>query len=128
MVQRTSTTTTMQWWWLLRKKHDHTTSEQQVMISFPCYWNVHVFIFIFIHFSLLVYILLSCIINGLFLVCSMLVFCYRQHVSIALQHAQAIAILQWVVALGQVSSSLPHIIASAPTSLVNLWQTTALSS
>jgi len=40
----------------------------------------------------------------------------------ALQHAQAIAIFQRADALGQGSSSLPHIIASALLSLANLWQ------
>jgi len=42
-------------------------------------------------------------------------------VSIALQCAQAMVILQWTVALGQGSSSLPHIIVNAPSSLANLW-------
>jgi hypothetical protein len=49
-------------------------------------------------------------------------------VSIVLQCAQVIAILQWVAALGQGSSSLPHIIATAPLSLVDLWQITDFSS
>jgi hypothetical protein len=40
--------------------------------------------------------------------------------SIALKCAQAIAIFQWVVALGGGSSFLPHIIVSAPLSLGDL--------
>jgi hypothetical protein len=54
------------------------------------------------------------------LIPSMLVAYYRQHMFITLQHAQAIMILQWAIALGQGSSSLPHIIASAPPSLADL--------
>lgn len=54
--------------------------------------------------------------------------CAPPPMSIALQHAQAIAILQQAAALGQGSSSLPHIIASAPLSLSDLWQMAALSS
>jgi len=53
---------------------------------------------------------------------------YRQHVSIALQCAKAIAILQWATTFGRGSSSLPHIIASAPLSLTNLLQTIVVSS
>jgi hypothetical protein len=49
---------------------------------------------------------------------------YKQWVSIALQHAQAIAILQWVATFSESSSSLPHIPANAPPSLVDLWQRT----
>jgi hypothetical protein len=37
-------------------------------------------------------------------------------------------VLQQVIALGQGSSSLPHIIASAPLSVINLWQMIAFSS
>ncbi len=37
--------------------------------------------------------------------------------SIALQHAQAIVVLHWAAALDQGSSSLPHIIVSAPSSI-----------
>jgi len=48
------------------------------------------------------------------LVPSMFVFYYKQHLSIALQHAQAMAILQQVVTLGWGSSFFPHIIVSAP--------------
>jgi hypothetical protein len=43
--------------------------------------------------------------------------------SIALQCAQAIVVLHQAAALGRGSSSLPHIIVSAPSSLTNLWQT-----
>jgi hypothetical protein len=46
---------------------------------------------------------------------------YWQCVCIALQHAQAITILQWVVALGRGSSSFPHIIIHAPLLLADLW-------
>jgi hypothetical protein len=35
---------------------------------------------------------------------------------------QAIAILQWAATLSHSSSSLPHISASAPPSLADLWQ------
>jgi hypothetical protein len=52
---------------------------------------------------------------------------YRQHVSIALQHAQAITIFQRATTLGRGSSSLPHMIASAPSSLIDLWQMIAFS-
>jgi hypothetical protein len=54
--------------------------------------------------------------------------CAPPPMSIALQRAQAIAILQQDAALGQGSSSLPHIIASASPSLSNLCQMAALSS
>jgi hypothetical protein len=53
---------------------------------------------------------------------------YRQRVSIALQHVQAVTIIQWAAALGWGSSSLPHIIVNAPSSLVDLWQTITFSS
>jgi hypothetical protein len=52
----------------------------------------------------------------------------QQHVSMALQRAQAIGILQGANALGQGSSSLPHIIISAAPSLADLWQMTAFLS
>jgi hypothetical protein len=55
------------------------------------------------------------------LIPSMLVFYYGQHVSITLQHAQAIAILQRTTTLGRGSSSLPHIIVNASPPLTNLW-------
>ncbi len=45
---------------------------------------------------------------------------YQQHVSIALQHAHAIAILKCATMLGKHSSSLPHIAISAPSSLAYL--------
>jgi len=51
----------------------------------------------------------------------MFIFYYRQQMSIALQHVQAITILQRASMLSESSSSLPHILASAPPSLVNLW-------
>jgi hypothetical protein len=54
----------------------------------------------------------------------MLVSNYQQRVSIALQCAQAITILQWVATLGQGFSSCPHIIVSAFLSLIDLWQMT----
>jgi hypothetical protein len=54
-----------------------------------------------------------------FLIPSMFVSHYRQHVSIVLQHAQAIA--KRVATLGSGSSSLPHITTNAPLSLANLW-------
>jgi hypothetical protein len=57
----------------------------------------------------------------------MFIFYYKQHVSITLQHAQAVAIFQQVVTLGQGSSFLPHIIVGAPSLMANLWQMTALS-
>jgi len=53
---------------------------------------------------------------------------YQQCMSIALQCAQVIAILKRVIAFGWGSSSLPHIITSALPLLVDLWQTTTLSS
>jgi hypothetical protein len=56
-----------------------------------------------------------------YLVPSMLVFYYRQHVSITLQHAQAMVILQQVVTLGRGLSFLPHIIVNAPSLVANLW-------
>jgi hypothetical protein len=46
---------------------------------------------------------------------------YRQHVSITLQCAQTIASFQQAPALGQGSSSLPHIIVIALLSLTDLW-------
>ncbi len=55
-----------------------------------------------------------------YLIPSMFISHYQQHLSIALQHAQTITIFQWVVAFGWGSSSLPHIIANALLSLVNL--------
>ncbi len=51
----------------------------------------------------------------------MFIYHYKQRVSIALQHTQAIAILQWVVTLNHSSSSLSHIPTNAPPSLVDLW-------
>ncbi len=63
-----------------------------------------------------------------FLVPLMLVSYYWQCVSIALQHVQAIAILQWATTLGWGSSSLRRIVPSALSSLADLWQMTALSS
>jgi len=62
-----------------------------------------------------------------FLVPSMFVFYYKQHMSITLQHAQAMAILQQVVTFGQGSSFLPHVIISAPSLVANLWQMIVLS-
>jgi len=63
-----------------------------------------------------------------FLVPSMLVSYYWPCVSIALQHVQAIAILQRATTLGWGSSSLQHIVPSALSSLADLWQMTTLSS
>jgi hypothetical protein len=51
-----------------------------------------------------------------------------QRVSIALQCAQAIAILQHAITFGWGFSSFLHIIAIAPLSLFDLWQTIAFSS
>jgi hypothetical protein len=62
------------------------------------------------------------------LVALMLVSYYRQHMSIALQRVQTIAILQWATALEWYFLSLPHIVAKAPLSLANLWQMATLSS
>jgi hypothetical protein len=62
------------------------------------------------------------------LIPSMLVAYYQQCMSITLQHAQAIMILQRAITLGEGSSFLPHIIADASTSLAYLWQMTTLSS
>jgi len=56
-----------------------------------------------------------------FLVPLMLISYYKQRMSIAFQCAQAIMILQWGVVLNHNSSSFPHIVASAPPSLVDLW-------
>ncbi len=58
----------------------------------------------------------------------MLVSYYGQHMSITLQHAQAITIPQQTTALGWDFSSLPHIIPSAPPPPVDLWHMTTLSS
>ncbi len=55
------------------------------------------------------------------LVLWMLIFHYRQQVLRALQCVQALAILQWAATLNHDSLSLPHILASAPPSLVDLW-------
>jgi hypothetical protein len=62
------------------------------------------------------------------LVLFMLLSYYQQHVFIVLQHAQGIMIFQHVVTLGRGSSSLPHILPNAPSSLANFWQRIALSS
>ncbi len=56
------------------------------------------------------------------LVPSMHIYHYRQQMSIALQRAQAITILQQVATFNHNSSSLPHIPTSAHPSLANLWQ------
>jgi hypothetical protein len=55
------------------------------------------------------------------LVLSMLISCYKQRVSIILECAQTITILQWVAMLSHNFSSFPHILANAPTSLADLW-------
>jgi len=55
------------------------------------------------------------------LIPSMFISHYQQCVSIALQCAQAITILQWTSTFGRSSSFLPHIIGNAPSSLTNLW-------
>jgi len=52
----------------------------------------------------------------------MLIFHYRQQMSITLQRAQAITILQQVSMLNHSSSSFPHIPANAPSSIADLWQ------
>jgi hypothetical protein len=56
------------------------------------------------------------------LVHSMFISYYKQRMSIALQHVQAIAILQWATMFNHNSSSLPHIPTNAPPSLIDLWQ------
>jgi len=56
------------------------------------------------------------------LVLSMLISYYKQWVLIALQHVQAITILQHVTTFNHSSSYLPHIPTNAPPSLVDLWQ------
>ncbi len=93
-----------------------------------CYWDVWVssFLlwFIFYHLCTNQY----CASLAASLVPSMLVFYYWQHLSIALQCAQAIMILQRAIALGRNFSFLPHVIISAPPSLANLWQMTILFS
>ncbi len=58
------------------------------------------------------------------LVLSLLVSHYQLCVSIALQRAQAIMILQKAATLGRGSSFLSHIITNAPPSLSDLWQMT----
>ncbi len=95
----------------------------------PCYWNVWVFSFSywFIFFTICAQTTITRH-QQYSLVPSMLVFYYQQRVSIALQHVQAITILQWAIALNWSSSSLSHIITSAPSSLANLSQMIALSS
>jgi hypothetical protein len=60
------------------------------------------------------------------LITSMLVSYYWQCMSIALQCSQAITIFQQALALGRVSGLIS--IASAPSSLANLWQMTIFSS
>jgi hypothetical protein len=55
------------------------------------------------------------------LVPSMFIFHSRQQVSIALQLAQAIMILQQATTFSNIFSSIPHILVSAPSSLVDLW-------
>jgi hypothetical protein len=70
------------------------------MISFPFLSkSVGVFIFILSHFLSLMYKPLSRVINNI-LVPLMLVFYYKQRVSIALQCVQAIVILQQGATLG----------------------------
>ncbi len=56
-----------------------------------------------------------------FLIITMCISYYQQHVSIALQHVQAIVIFQHDMVLGKHSSSLSHIIANALSLLANLW-------
>jgi hypothetical protein len=46
----------------------------------------------------------------------------RQRVSIVLQCAQTVTILQWAAMLSHNSSSLPHIPTNATPSLADLWQ------
>ncbi len=55
------------------------------------------------------------------LVPSMLIFYFKQQMSIAFQRAQAITIFQQVATLSHNSSSLPHILTNAPASLIDLW-------
>jgi hypothetical protein len=45
----------------------------------------------------------------------------KQQVSIALQHVQAITIFRQAITFSHSFTSLPHILASAPPSLVDLW-------
>jgi hypothetical protein len=56
------------------------------------------------------------------LIPSMFIFNYMQRMSIALQHAQAIMILQWATMFSHSYSSFPNIPTSSPPSLVDLWQ------
>jgi hypothetical protein len=51
----------------------------------------------------------------------MLIFYHKQQMSITLQGAQAIMILQRATMFSHSSSSLPHIPTNGPTSLANLW-------
>ncbi len=55
------------------------------------------------------------------LIPSMLIFYHKQQMSITLQGAQAIMILQRATMFSHSSSSLPHIPTNGPTSLANLW-------
>jgi hypothetical protein len=55
------------------------------------------------------------------LVPSMLISHYRQWMSIALQHVQAITILQRAGTFNHSFSSFPHILVSASPPLIDLW-------
>jgi hypothetical protein len=93
----------------------------------PRYWDIWVFSFPFrfisdhlctnhYHVSLTIFF------NPLNVCFILSTTCVHSHVT-----SQAISILQHVAALGQGASSLPHIINSAPPSLVDMWQMTTLS-
>jgi hypothetical protein len=128
MVQQTSMTTTQQQWWLLKKRQSYvkwTLSDDFIPFAIETYGCFH---FCFDSFFI------ACAHTTImrhqwsFLVPSMLIFYYRYCMSITLQCAQAITFIRQVASLGWGSSSLSHIIASAPSSLTNLWQMTTCSS
>ncbi len=103
-------------------------NKHQAMISFPMLSKC---MGVFILFS--IQLLTTCVQTIIThhqrsLVPSMFVSHYQLCVSIALQRAQAITILKRVATLGRSSSFLPHIIANAPLSLVDLWQATTFLS
>jgi hypothetical protein len=90
------------------------SNKHRVMISSLLSKCINVFILILIHFWSLVH---SAHHQRSSIIPLMLIFPYWQRVSIALQWAQAIAIIQQAATLGWDSSSLTHIIASEPPSL-----------
>ncbi len=111
----------MQWWWLFGKDTIICWTSIKQYLHSPCYWDVWVFSFAFWFISdrlCIDHYRASSVV--LFSPLDACFYC-RHHVSVTLQCAQAISILQLVIALGKGSSSLPHIITSGSPSLANLW-------